>query len=109
MTYTWHILRLGLDDVLNQDGVLLENSIVNIKWKRVAEDTDGTTASYVGNTKLSTVNTAVGDFTPLNDVSNATAIQWIQNNLSAKELQRINSQLDNKIERNRQRNVKPSW
>ena len=48
MNYSWKIARLGLDDELNNDGVLLENSIVQIHYKRIAADDDGTTSSYVG-------------------------------------------------------------
>ena len=109
MNYTWQIAKLGLQDELNHEGTLLENSIVNIKWKRIATDTDGTSASYVGNTKLSAANVAAADFVALNDVTNDMALGWVTDNLSTKELQQIDSQLDTKIERNRTRNVKPSW
>lgn len=40
MNYSWKIARLGLDDELNNDGVLLENSIVQIHYKRIAADDD---------------------------------------------------------------------
>ena len=109
MTYTWQILRLGLQDELNHEGTLLENSIVNVKWKRVATDTDGTVASYVGNTKLSAANVAAADFVALNDVTNAMALEWVTDNVSAGELSRIDAQLESKVERNRQRSVRPSW
>jgi len=109
VNYTWQILRFNLNDELNHEGTLLENSIVNIKWKRVATDTDGTSASYVGNTKLSAANTAADDFIALNTVTKDTAIGWIEANLGSDEINRINSQLDYKIERNRVRQVKPSF
>lgn len=109
MTYTWHILKLDLQDELNHEGTLLTNSIVNIKWKRVATDTDGRVASYLGNTKLSAANVAAADFVALNDVTNAMATQWVTDSLSSSELERINSQLENRIERQRSNTVTPSW
>ena len=109
MDYTWKILRLGLQDELNHEGALLENSIVNIKWKRIATDTDGTTASYVGETKLSAANVAAADFVALNDVTNNMALQWVTDGLTDYDTNKINSQLENKIERNRTRSVKPGW
>lgn len=109
MNYTWQILKLDLQDELNHEGNLLSNSVVNIKWKRVATDTDGRVASYLGNTKLTAANVAAADFVPLNDVTNDMALQWVTDSISAKELERINSQLENKIERNRANRVKPSW
>lgn len=109
MTHTWQILRLGLQDELNHEGQLLENSIVNVKWKRIATDTDGTVASYVGNTKLTAANIAAADFVALNEVTNSMALQWVQNNISEGELARIDAQLEKKIDRNRTRSVRPSW
>lgn len=109
MNYSWHILRLGLQDELNHEGTLLENAIVNVKWKRVAEDADGTTASYIGNTKLSAANVAAADFIVLNSVTNEIAIGWVENSISDRELTRIDAQLDNKVERNRVRNIRPNW
>lgn len=109
MTYTWQIMKLDLQDELNHEGTLLENSIVSIKWKRIVEDTDGTIASYVGNTKLSAANTAAADFVALIDVTNAMALEWVTNSVSSKDLERINEQLATKLERNRTRTVKPSW
>jgi len=109
VNYTWRILKLDLQDELNHEGNLLSNSIVNIKWKRVATDTDGRVASYLGNTKLSAANIAAADFVALNDVTNEMALQWVTDRISERELERINSQLENKIERNRASKVKPSW
>lgn len=109
MNYTWRILKLGLQDELNNDGVLLENAVCSVQWKRIAEDTDGTKASYVGKTSLSAANTAAADFIALNDLSNETVLGWITSLMSDAELARINSQLETKVERNRVRNIKPSW
>lgn len=109
MNYNWRITKLGLNDQLNQDGVLLENAIVQVQWKLVAEDVDGIKASYLGNTKLNAANIAAADFVALNDVTPTQVIGWVQNSIASTEMDRINKQLDEKIERNRVREIKPNW
>lgn len=109
MNYNWRIIKLGLNDQLNQDGVLLENAIVQVQWKLIAEDTDGTKASYLGNTKLDAANIPAEEFVALNDVTSEQVIGWVQSGIHPNELERINKQLDAKIERNRVRKIKPNW
>ncbi len=100
---------MGLSDQLNQDGVLLENAVVQVQWKLIAEDTDGVRASYVGTTALNASSIPANQFLPLNDVTSAQVITWLQDILSGTEQDRINKQLDAKIERNRLRTIKPNW
>lgn len=109
MNYSWRIIKLGLNDQLNQDGVLLENAVVQVQWKLIAEDTDGTKASYVGNTVLSANLVPTDKFVLLNNVTSAQVIGWIQAAVAGTELDRINKQLDTKIERNRLREIRPNW
>ncbi len=109
MNYTWHIAKLGLNDELNHEGQLLENAIVTVQWKRVAEDTDGTKSSYVGKTNLSVTDMNAADFVALNDVTNEMVVGWVTDNLTDAQLNQINAQLDEKVERNRVRKVRPSW
>jgi hypothetical protein len=109
VNYNWRIIKLGLNDQLNQDGALLENAVVQVQWKLIAEDTDGVRASYVGTTSLNASSIPANQFVPLNDVTSAQVISWLQDVLSGTEQDRINKQLDAKIERNRLRTIKPNW
>lgn len=109
MNYNWRIIKLGLSDQLNQDGVLLENAVVQVQWKLIAEDTDGSKASYVGNTALSANHVSANKFVSLNNVTSAEVIGWIQAAVAGTELDRINKQLDTKIEKNRLREIRPNW
>lgn len=109
MNYTWKILKLGLQDQLNHEGHLHENVVVNVKWRRTGVDTDGVTASYVGNTPFSATNVTAADFTNVNDLTNDQLIAWLEDELESGELQRIDAQIEKKIERNRVRSIKPSW
>lgn len=109
MNYTWRITKLGLRDELNGDNVLLENAIVRVQWKKIAEDTDGIAASYLGNTDLDASSIAVADFTSLNDVTKDQVIEWVQASLSTAQMARIDKQLNDKVERNRLRTIRPNW
>ena len=109
MNYTWRIAKLSLQDELNHEGVLHENAVVSVKWKRIAKDTDGTTASYVGNTAFSAKNVSEENFIPVNQLESSQVISWVENSITPAELQRIDDQLNKKIERNRSRNISPNW
>lgn len=109
MNYAWKILKLGLQDQLNHEGQLLENAVVSVKWRRTGVDTDGVSASYVGNTTFSAANVTAADFTNLNDLTNEQVISWLEEAIGLNELNRINAQIDKKVERNRVRSIKPAW
>jgi hypothetical protein len=109
VNYTWRIIKLGLNDQLNQDEILLENAVVKVQWKLIAEDIDGVKASYVGTTNLNASTVSADQFISLNDVTSAQVISWIQNVLAGPEQHRINKQLDARIERNRLRVIRPNW
>jgi len=109
MNYSWKIAKLGLTDQLNTDNVLLENAIVNIKWKRIVQDADGTRTSYVGNTTIDASNIAAADFVALNDVTSAEVTGWLTDALQEAGIAKIDAVLLAKVERKRLRNVSPSW
>ena len=109
MNYSWRIIKLSLQDELNGDNVLLENAIVRVQWKRVAEDTDGTSASYLGFTDLNPSTTSAADFTALNDVTKVLVVEWIEEALTPTGIARVNTKLGIKVEKNRLNTITPSW
>lgn len=109
MNYNWRIIKLCLNDQLNQDEILLENAVVQVQWKLIAEDTDGVRASYVGTTALNASLVSAEQFISLGSVTSAQVISWVQAAVAGTEQDRINKQLDAKIERNRLRRIKPNW
>jgi hypothetical protein len=109
VNYSWKIARLGLDDELNNDGVLLENSIVQIHYKRIATDDDGTTSSYVGTCYFSAKAKAAADFIALNDVTNVLALAWLEESLGEEQINKIDTALAGKVARKKVRLVKPGW
>ena len=108
MNYTWKISKLGLTDKLGTDDVLLENAIVNIKWKRIATDADGIKTSYVGNTSLD-AEMASSDFIALNDVTAENVTSWLEAALTVAGVENVDRKLVAKVERKRLRNISPSW
>jgi hypothetical protein len=109
VNYNWRVIKLGLNDQLNQDEVLLENAVVKVQWKLIAEDTDGVKATYLGTTNLDASSVSANQFVALNDVTSAQVISWVQAALAGAEQDRINNQLDAKLERKRLREIRPNW
>lgn len=109
MDYSWRIIKLGLQDELNGDDVLLENAIVRVKWKRLATHDDGTTASYLGTTDLNPSLTSEADFTALNSVTKAQVVGWIEDKLTVDGITKIDDQLSSRVERNRVNTISPGW
>lgn len=109
MNYTWQILNLGLKDQINQEGKLLEDAIVYIRWKKIAEDADGTKVSYVGQTELSAANVSSASFINLNTVSKEDVVSWIEASLIKREKANIEKILLKKIEKSKLKTYTPSW
>lgn len=109
MNYTWQILSLGLKDQINQDGELLQDAIVFVHWKKIAEDANGSRVSYLGKTELSAANVSAESFINLNTVSKEDVIDWIENSLTASQRSSIENILLKKIEKSKLRKYTPSW
>lgn len=109
MNYQWRVVRLGLQDELNNDGVLLQNSIVDVRWKKIATDTDGTSASYLGQTTLTAKDVPAANFINFGEVTEAVVLEWVQNSLDSADINRIDKALQKKIEKNRIKTQKPNW
>jgi hypothetical protein len=109
MNYQWRIVRLGLSDELNSDGVILENVIVNVRWKRIAIDEDGNTSSHLGSTDLSAKEVSSEAFISLDAITEATVLSWVQNSLPANKINIIEKNLQKKIEAKKVKVRKPNW
>ena len=108
MNYTWQISKLGLKDQINQEGELLEDSIVYVHWKKMAQE-DGIKVSYVGETYLSADNISASSFINLSLVAKEDVVQWIENSLTQREKEVIEKVLEKKIEKSKLRKYTPSW
>jgi len=109
VNYTWHILNLGLRDQMNQEGALLEDAIVFVHWKKVAEDADGICASYVGKTDLQADQISSDSFIDLSAVTKEVVVSWVENNIAGSKADSINDILASKIEKSKIKSYKPNW
>lgn len=97
MTYTWEILKFSTRDQTNSDGVLLENSVVSIHWRRTGLDSEGNVASIVGHTVLTAETVPEGDFVPFTSLTESAANSWLEANISAERMSSYNEKIQAKI------------
>lgn len=109
MNYNWRIVRLGLSDELNHNSDLLENAVMNVRWKLVATDEQNQTSSYVGSTNLSVYQTSLEDFITLDNITESTVLSWVQNSIPEERINNIKNILSKKLEVQKQRVYKPNW
>ena len=111
MDYAWKIIKLKYRDEVNDDGVTLPNSVVRVDWKKIATDTDGTSATYTGITNLSAKAVAENDFVALGNLDKDTVVGWLTSSISDTDMKAINKILANKVEKNRNstNELAPVW
>lgn len=97
VTYTWSIVKVGTKDEVNSSNEVLSDSIVYVQWKKVGTDNLDNKATYVGETELSAENIAASDFTPYSDVTAEQIIDWLEANISAAQMAKIDNVIAKKI------------
>ncbi len=109
MNYSWQILKLGTVDQTNNQGELLENSVVYVHWRKIATDSEGNSASYLSESRFDASSVPLADFVNLNDLTKEIVVSWIENSLSATDTKMINNVLATKIEKNKMKTFNPNW
>lgn len=109
MTYEWRIVKLFTMDQVNADGDTLENAVVDVQWKKIATDTDGNTATYLGRTKLTAEDVASADFVGFTSLTQDLVTEWIQASISEKEMSKIDSILQDRINKKTVVSRMPPW
>lgn len=102
-------MNLGTTDEVNSDGDLLTNSVVEVRWKKIATDTDGSSATYLGKTKLTAVDVSSADFINYNSITEAKVLEWVKNSLGPADINIIDKTLEKKIQAGRVRKQTPNW
>ena len=100
MTYTWEILKLGTLDQTNNEGEVLADAIISVKWKKIATSDANKNASYVSTTKLDLSACAAADFVHIDDVTKTNVIAWDEEALGADKTNGINNILSANVEQN---------
>jgi hypothetical protein len=109
MNYTWKILRLGTQDHTNNDGEILNDAIVYIKWKKIGTVADHDPVEYLGTTKLNVDALPAADFVHLDSVTEADIISWVQEELSVDTVAAINKTLQARLDKQQVSKFKPNF
>lgn len=109
MEYAWEIIKLGTRDQENADGVILNDAVVLVTWKKIATDLRGRSSTYVGKTTLSAENVAAGDFVNLESLDEATILGWVKSSITPVEEEIMNNTLSTKIDKQEIVSRNPAW
>lgn len=109
MNYTWEIINLSTKNQTNSDGVLLENAVVNVQWKRIGVDADGNEASYLAQSAFTAENVAAGSFVPFESLTKDIVVGWIENDLGELQLELIQNTIQKRINKNTMVKRSPPW
>jgi len=99
ITYAWEIVNMETKDQTNTDGVVLQNAVVKVVWKRIGTDTDSTNHSFLGTSFFTAENVEEGDFVGFFDLTESTVQGWITSKLGAGEIQKIDDIIARRIDK----------
>lgn len=97
ITYTWKI-----DMMHTQSKLGVQNAVTEVHWSKTGTDETGATGRYPGCTKFNLEETAAlsisGNFTPLENLTEAQVLTWIQATISDEDGAFINTQIQASID-----------
>jgi hypothetical protein len=97
ITYTWKI-----DMMHTQSKMGVENAVTEIHWSKTGTDATGSTGRYPGCTKFNLEEIAAlsasGNFTPLNSLTEAQVLNWIQATITDEDMAFIDIQIQASID-----------
>lgn len=97
ITYAWEIVNMETKDETNTNGDVLQNSVVRVTWKRVGTETGGTNHSFLGTSWFTAVDVSTDDFINFFSLTESTVVGWIENKLTAGEIQKIDDIIARRI------------
>jgi hypothetical protein len=97
ITYTWKI-----DMMHTQSKLGVQNAVTEIHWSKTGTDETGATGRYPGCTKFNLEEIAAlnisGNFTPLENLTEAQVITWVQSTITSDDMSFIDSQIQSSID-----------
>lgn len=97
MTYTWEILKFATRSQTNSDGIVLEDSVVSVQWRRTGYDTEGNSATVVGYTTLTAESVDQESFVPFSSLTEELVVNWIESAISTEQMNSYNQKIQDKI------------
>lgn len=79
ITYTWKVTNLKKLDSIEG----LSDVVVHSRWVRTGTDEDGNTGEFNGATPLRLPDSGSGTFTPFEELSEETVVEWIKGEIAS--------------------------
>jgi hypothetical protein len=109
MNFSWEIVSMATKDETNTDGVVLQNSVVQIQWKRIGTDVDGVSHNFLGNSFMTAENVAESDFIPFFNLTEENVVSWLETKLGNGELEKIDQIITKRVEKKNSIVRTPPW
>jgi hypothetical protein len=109
MEFSWEIVSMATKDETNVDGVVLQNAVVQIQWKRIGTDGNGVTHNFLGNSFMTAENVSEENFVPFFSLTKEIVVSWLENKLGSGELDKIDEIIAKRIEKKNSIVRLPPW
>lgn len=106
--YRYEITGLKVQDVVNNDGDTLSDSVCVIKFIKVGVK-DGLTGSYSGSIPVSAENVPASDFVAFSDLTQETVSEWLDKVIPERAMIEINLTIENSIKQQTVKDVSLPW
>ena len=78
MEYTWNVTAMKVMDQTNEQGVVLQNAVVQTYWEKHGTDDNGNKGMFAGATPFTAADVPEGEFTPFDQLTENQVLGWIQ-------------------------------
>lgn len=92
ITYTWEITSIA-----TKNETVHSNAIVQTIWEKTGTDSEGNSVSFEGATPFTSDNVPVGEFIPLEQLSEEIVLNWIKTAIDEEYEAHINGVIFSKI------------
>lgn len=97
-------------DQTNTDGVVLQNAVVRVQWKRKGTDEDtGLSHTFLASSNFSAEDVPEANFTNYFSLTQDQVVGWIENKLGAHEVAKIDDIINSRIEKKNTIVRTPPW
>jgi hypothetical protein len=93
ITYTWKITSLK---VKNEE--VHSNAVVQVLWEKTGTDANGNIGTFMGSTPFTSNDVPVGDFIPVEQLSEEIVLNWIKSIVIEDYELHVNNQILKQIE-----------
>jgi len=103
-TYTWKVLSIKVQDEGSN-----KNAVVQTFWAKIGTDENGNVGKFFGATPFTSANSPQGSFLPLESLTEAKVLEWIQAVVIGSYEAHVNRQIEEQLAKNVPKDVKMPW